>query len=146
MDQRTSCPGPLPSARPPNVWALRLSCEPPTQSCTFEGPGAPNTTKISREDPQREREKKHEKTSRERKKESQNGGGRGKKREISGHSPFWRKIAPHQITASDLNTFTNTSLINMRMKFVMTTTTKSGDELISLKETFGLCEGRAEQH
>ena len=23
---------------------------------------------------------------------------------------------------------------------------KSGDELISLKETFGLCEGRAEQH
>ena len=26
------------------------------------------------------------------------------------------------------------------MKFVM-----SGDELISMKETFGLCEGRAEQ-
>ena len=23
---------------------------------------------------------------------------------------------------------------------------KSGDELISVKETFGLCEGRAEQH
>ena len=23
---------------------------------------------------------------------------------------------------------------------------KSGDELISMKETFGLCEGRAEQH
>ena len=34
----------------------------------------------------------------------------------------------------------------MRMKFVMTTTTKSDDELIKLKETFGLCEGRAEQH
>ena len=29
-----------------------------------------------------------------------------------------RKIAAHQITASDLNTFTNTFLINMRMKFV----------------------------
>ena len=57
-----------------------------------------------------------------------------------------RKIAAHQITASDLNTFTNTILINMRMKFVMTTTTKSDDELISLKETFGPCEGRAEQH
>ena len=33
-----------------------------------------------------------------------------------------RKIAGHQITASDLNTFTITLLINMRMKFVMTTT------------------------
>ena len=33
----------------------------------------------------------------------------------------------------------------VRMKFVMTTTTKSDDELISLKDTFGLCEGRAEQ-
>ena len=33
-----------------------------------------------------------------------------------------RKIAAHQITASDLNTFTNTFLINMRMKFVPTTT------------------------
>ena len=57
-----------------------------------------------------------------------------------------RKIAAHQITASDLNAFTNTFLINVRMKFVMTITTKSGDELISLKETVGLCEGRAEQH
>ena len=56
-----------------------------------------------------------------------------------------RKIAAHQITASDLNTFTSTFLINMRMKFVMTTTTKSDVELIKLKETFGLCEGRAEQ-
>ena len=37
-------------------------------------------------------------------------------------SPSLRKIAAHQITASDLNTFTNTFLINMRMKFVMTTT------------------------
>ena len=53
-----------------------------------------------------------------------------------------RKIAAHQITASDLNTFSNTFLINMRMKFVMTTTTKSDDDLI----TFELCEGRAEQH
>ena len=52
-----------------------------------------------------------------------------------------RKIAAHQITASDLNTFTNTFLINMRMKFVTTTNLKSDDELISLKETFGLCEG-----
>ena len=33
-----------------------------------------------------------------------------------------QKIAAHQITASDLNTFTNTFLINMRMKFVTTTT------------------------
>ena len=33
-----------------------------------------------------------------------------------------RKIAAHQITASDLNTFTNTFLINMRMKFVTTAT------------------------
>ena len=32
----------------------------------------------------------------------------------------------------------------MRMKFV--TTTESDDELISLKETLGLCEGRAEHH
>ena len=32
------------------------------------------------------------------------------------------KIAAHQITASDLNTFTNTLFINMRMKFVTTTT------------------------
>ena len=34
----------------------------------------------------------------------------------------------------------------MRMKFVHDYNLKSGDELISLKETFGLCEGRAEQH
>ena len=33
-----------------------------------------------------------------------------------------RKIAALQVTASDLNTFTNTFLINMRMKFVATTT------------------------
>ena len=33
-----------------------------------------------------------------------------------------RKIAAHQITASDLSTFTITFLINLRMKFVMTTT------------------------
>ena len=34
----------------------------------------------------------------------------------------------------------------MRVKFVMATTAKSDDELIRLlKETFGLCEGRAEQ-
>ena len=33
-----------------------------------------------------------------------------------------RKIAAHQITASDLNTFTNSFLINMRMKFVTTAT------------------------
>ena len=59
--------------------------------------------------------------------------------------PGVRKIAAHQITPSDLNTFTNTFLINMRMKFVMTATTKSDAELMSLKEMFGLCEGRAEQ-
>ena len=52
-----------------------------------------------------------------------------------------RKIAAHQITVSDLNTFTITFPVYTRMKFVM-----SGDELISMKETFGLCEGRAEQH
>ena len=62
------------------------------------------------------------------------------------------KIAAHQITASDLNTFTITFPDNVRMKSVMTTTrcwfnsSKSGDELISMKETCGLCEGRAEQH
>ena len=33
-----------------------------------------------------------------------------------------RKIAANQITASHLNTFTNTFLIGMRMKFVMITT------------------------
>ena len=59
-----------------------------------------------------------------------------------------RKIAAHQTTASDLNTFTITFPDNMRMKSVMFTTrywfntSKSGDELISMKETFGLCEGR----
>ena len=37
-------------------------------------------------------------------------------------------------------------LINMRMKFVTDNNLKSGDEVNSLKETFGLCEGRAEQH
>ena len=68
------------------------------------------------------------------------------RRESEGGRRRVRKIAAHQITASDLNTFTNTFLINMRMKFVMTTTTKSDDELVSLKETFGLCEGRAGQH
>ena len=63
-----------------------------------------------------------------------------------------RKIAAHQITASDLNTFTITFPVNMRMKPLMITTrcwfnlSKSGDELISMKKTFGLCEGRAEQH
>ena len=63
-----------------------------------------------------------------------------------------RKIAAHQINASDLNTITITFPDNMRMKSVMTTTrcwfntSQSGDELISMKETFGLCEGRAEQH
>ena len=45
---------------------------PRAQTCTFEGPGASNTTKIPREDPQRERK-------------SENGGGRGnKKRESLG--------------------------------------------------------------
>ena len=53
-----------------------------------------------------------------------------------------RKIAAHQITASDLNTFTITFPENMRMKSVMTTTrcwfstSKSGDELISMKGNF----------
>ena len=57
-----------------------------------------------------------------------------------------QKIAAHQITASDLNTCTNTFLINVRMKFDHNYNLKSDDELISLKETFGLCEGRAQQH
>ena len=48
---------------------------------------------------------------------------------------FAPKIAADQITASGLNMFTNTFLNKMRMKFVMTTTTKSDDELTSLKET-----------
>ena len=59
---------------------------------------------------------------------------------VRSSSPFLRKIAAHQITASDLNTFTITFPFNTRMKFVV-----SGDELISMKETFGLCEGRADQ-
>ena len=33
-----------------------------------------------------------------------------------------QKIAAHQTTASDLNTFTNTFLFNMRMKFITTAT------------------------
>ena len=41
---------------------------------------------------------------------------------LSNIDEWVRKIAAHQITASDLNTFTNTFLIDMRMKFVMTTT------------------------
>ena len=53
--------------------SLTTARELPT--CTFTGPGASNTTKIPREDPQRERKKK-----------SENVGGRGekKKREILG--------------------------------------------------------------
>ena len=52
-----------------------------------------------------------------------------------GHGSEVRKIPAHQITASDLNTFTNTSRQHdYNWKF--------DDELISLKETFGLCEGR----
>ena len=38
-----------------HVWALGLSCEAPA-TCTFEGPGASNTTKIPRKDPKREKE------------------------------------------------------------------------------------------
>ena len=55
-----------------------------------------------------------------------------------------RKIAAQHITASHLHTFTITFPVNMLVKFLTTTTWKS-DELISWKETFGLCEGRAEQ-
>ena len=32
------------------------------------------------------------------------------------------------------------------MKFVFDCNLMSGDELINIKETFGLCEGRAVQH
>ena len=46
------------------------------QTCTFEGPGASNTTKIPREDPQRKRE------------QTNMGSGRGKKK----NAKFW---APH---------------------------------------------------
>ena len=70
-------------------------------------------------------------------------------------------------TASDSITFLNTFLVGMRMKFGMTrphvavyfNTSKSGDELISMKEnvrtvlrkgqnniTTSLCDGRADQH
>ena len=51
------------------------------------------------------------------------------------------KSLAHQITAYDVNTFTITFPVYTRMKFVM-----SGDELVSMKERFELCEGRAEQH
>ena len=64
-----------------------------------------------------------------------------------------RKIAAHQNTTSDLNTFTDTCPDNIHMMFVMTftrccvlNTSKSGDELIGMKETCGLCERRPEQH
>ena len=57
------------------LWALGLSCETPAavgppvfhttarelQTCTLKGPGASSTTKIPREDPQRERERKRTK-------------------------------------------------------------------------------------
>ena len=58
--------------------------------CTFEGRGASNTTKIPREDTQRERKKKkHEKTPRERKKKRKWRRVREKKkREILGLPPF----------------------------------------------------------
>ena len=63
-----------------------------------------------------------------------------------------RKIAAHQNTASDLNTFTDTFPDNMRMKFVMAltrccvvNTSKSGDELIRRKRA-DCVTGRAEQH
>ena len=46
-------------------------------------------------------------------------------------------IAAHQFTASDLNTFTITFPVNTRLKFVI-----SVDELISMKETLGLCDGQ----
>ena len=56
-------------------------------------------------------------------------------------------------TASELNTFTDTFPDNRTVKFVVTitrccvlNTSKSGDELISMKETCGLREGRAEKH
>ena len=53
-----------------HIWALGLSCETPAasgppgllttarelQTCTFQGPGASNTTKIPRKDPKREKE------------------------------------------------------------------------------------------
>ena len=51
----------------------------------------------------------------------------------------------HQITASDLNTFTIVSHQHAN-EVCHDYNMKSGDELISLKETFGLCERRAEQH
>ena len=67
--------------------------------------------------------------------------------------PEVRKIVAHQNTASDSNTFSITFPDNMRTKFDMTlqhvakfNTLKSGDELISLKETCGLREGKAEPH
>ena len=48
--------------------------------------------------------------------------------------------AAHQITASDLNTFTTTFPVNKQMKFVM-----FGDALISTKATSGVCERRTKQ-
>ena len=55
-------------------------------------------------------------------------------------------MAAHQITASDLNTFTITPSRQHANDVCHDYNLKSGDELISSKETFGLCEGRAEQH
>ena len=56
---------------------------PRAQTCTFEGPGASNTTKIPREDPQRE-------------KKNENGGGRGKKARNFGPPPFG-PLGPHPL-------------------------------------------------
>ena len=67
----------FPSFFPSPARAAAVSHDSPrVQTCTFEGPGASNTTKIPREDPQRER------------KRTKMGAGEGKKkREILGPHP-----------------------------------------------------------
>ena len=56
------------------------------------------------------------------------------------------KIAAHQIAASDLNTVHEHVSHEHANEVCHDYNLKFGDELISLKETFGLCEGKTEQH
>ena len=57
-----------------------------------------------------------------------------------------RKIAAHQITASDFTHVLDHVSHQHANEACHDYNLKSGGELISLQETFGLCEGRAEQH
>ena len=68
---------------------------------------------------------------------------RGAVKKKKKRGPFLRKIVAHQ---TDLNTFTITFSRQHANEVCHDYNLKSHDDLISLKETFGLCKGRAEQH